>query len=120
MLTEPPFPFCPCWICLGDFDCCAVMCGQQVPDALMTMLTHHPTVWLTEGRAQAIRAIRRYQTEISAHRPAICHFTPSCSHYGVGALERFGLLRGGWLILRRLARCRASVPWGTPDPVPSA
>lgn len=118
MFAEPPFPFCPCWICLGDFDCCYAMCGQDVPSVIHMVLTTHPHLWLTEGRKHAIVAIRRYQREISAHRPAVCRFTPSCSHYGIGALERFGLLRGSWLILKRLARCRGSVPWGTPDPVP--
>jgi putative membrane protein insertion efficiency factor len=96
------------------------MCGQDVPQAALAMVTTHPHLWLTEGRAQAVAAIRRYRREISAHRPAVCRFTPSCSHYGIGVLERFGLIRGAWLILKRLARCRASVPWGTPDPVPQA
>jgi putative membrane protein insertion efficiency factor len=82
------------------------------------LVTTHPHLWLTRGRDQAIAPIRRYQREISAHRPAVCRFTPSCIHYGVIALQRFGLLRGGWLIVRRLARCRATVAWGTPDPVP--
>lgn len=118
MFAEPPFPFCPCWICLGDFDFCYVMCGQDIPQAALMLVTTHPHLWLTQGRAQAVAAIRRYQTEISAQRPAVCHFTPSCSHYGIAALERFGLLRGGWMILKRLARCRGAIPWGTPDPVP--
>lgn len=95
------------------------MCANEFPDALHMVVTTHPHLWFTEGRRQAVAAIRRYQTEVSAHRPAICRFTPSCSHYGIGVLERFGLLRGSWLIVRRLARCRASVPWGTPDPVPA-
>lgn len=94
------------------------MCGQDLPQAAMAIITIHPHLWLTEGRVQAVAAIRRYQTEISAHRPAVCRFTPSCSHYGIRALERFGLTRGVWLILKRLVRCRSSVPWGTPDPVP--
>jgi putative membrane protein insertion efficiency factor len=118
MRAEPPFPYCPCWICIGDFDCCYAMCGQELPDVIRELFTTAPWLWFTRGRETAIRMIRRYQTEISAERGPVCRFTPSCSHYGVGALERFGLLRGGWLILRRLARCRASVPWGTPDPVP--
>ncbi|NUT36528.1 MAG: membrane protein insertion efficiency factor YidD [Hamadaea sp.] len=118
MFAEPPFPFCPCWLCLGDFTCCYYVCGQEVPQTALILFTTHPHLWLSSGREQAVAAIRRYQREVSAKRPAVCHFTPSCSHYGVAALERFGLLRGTWLILKRLTRCRSTVPWGTPDPVP--
>jgi putative membrane protein insertion efficiency factor len=64
-----------------------------------------------------VAAIRVYQREVSAHRPPVCRFEPSCSQYGVEAIERFGAWRGTWLTLRRLARCR---PYGRrgADPVP--
>jgi putative membrane protein insertion efficiency factor len=47
----------------------------------------------------------------------VCKFYPTCSAYGLKALETHGALRGSWLIIKRLARCH---PWslGGYDPVP--
>lgn len=61
-------------------------------------------------------AIRLYQA-VRAGRPSPCRYVPSCSHYGLEAIERHGALRGSWLTVRRIARCQ---PWGGfgLDPVP--
>ncbi len=64
-----------------------------------------------------IRLIAVYQRIVSPYMPGACRYTPTCSHYAQEAIERHGLLRGGWLATRRLARCQ---PWGGRgyDPVP--
>ncbi|MCW5731601.1 MAG: membrane protein insertion efficiency factor YidD [Alphaproteobacteria bacterium] len=63
--------------------------------------------------------IRGYQYFLSPLLGVNCRYAPSCSHYAIEAIERHGLLRGGWLGLRRLLRCN---PWGGSgyDPVPPA
>lgn len=64
-----------------------------------------------------VAAVRFYQYCISPFTPPSCRFTPTCSQYAVEALRRYGPFKGGWLTLRRLARCH---PWGGSgyDPVP--
>ncbi|HLW48050.1 MAG TPA: membrane protein insertion efficiency factor YidD [bacterium] len=64
-----------------------------------------------------VGAIRWYQRWISPHLAPSCRFFPSCSEYATGAVEGHGLLRGGWLAVRRLLRCHPFHPGGY-DPVP--
>ena len=68
-------------------------------------------------KALALGLIRLYQRTWSRVMPPSCRFVPSCSHYGHEAIEKFGLLKGGWLTLRRLARCHPFSLDGY-DPVP--
>jgi putative membrane protein insertion efficiency factor len=70
------------------------------------------------GARGVIVAIRAYQA-LFRGRPSPCRFTPSCSHYGIEALEVHGLLRGSWLTVRRIGRCRPGGGLGF-DPVPPA
>jgi putative membrane protein insertion efficiency factor len=70
-------------------------------------LAARPLIWLVRG----------YQLCISPFLPPSCRFHPTCSCYAIEALERHGVLKGGWLALRRIGRCH---PWnpGGHDPVP--
>ena len=69
--------------------------------------------------APFVFAIRLYQRFISPLTPPSCRYYPSCSEYAVVAIQRHGLLRGGWLAVRRIGRCH---PWtrGGVDHVPPA
>ena len=67
-------------------------------------------------KALMLRAIRWYQGQREGF-PSPCRFFPTCSEYGMEAIEHHGALRGGWLTLRRLTRCRPFGPSGF-DPVP--
>ena len=53
----------------------------------------------------AIRLIKFYQKRISPLFPPQCKYYPTCSHYAVTAIERFGLLKGGLLAVWRILRC---------------
>lgn len=67
--------------------------------------------WLLVG------LIRLYQMTISQVLPSSCRFTPSCSQYGLEAVQKYGALKGGWMAAKRIGRCH---PWnpGGYDPVP--
>ncbi|MFF5069933.1 membrane protein insertion efficiency factor YidD [Micromonospora olivasterospora] len=65
------------------------------------------------GRA-AILAYRRW---LSHRWPGQCRYTPTCSAYGLAAVERYGLAVGGRMAANRLRRCKPGVPRGTYDPV---
>jgi putative membrane protein insertion efficiency factor len=65
----------------------------------------------------SLTMIRLYQRFLSPALPPSCRFVPSCSQYAYEAIERYGLLKGGWLGLKRLLRCNPLHPGGY-DPVP--
>ncbi|MCK4418081.1 MAG: membrane protein insertion efficiency factor YidD [Candidatus Latescibacteria bacterium] len=63
-----------------------------------------------------ILIIRGYQFLISPLLGVNCRFYPTCSTYSLQALDRFGLLKGGVLSIKRILRCHAFCPGGY-DPV---
>jgi putative membrane protein insertion efficiency factor len=68
---------------------------------------------------QALLAlIRLYQRLIAPALPSnTCRFYPTCSHYSYEAIEKYGALKGGWMAVKRIARCQPFHPGGY-DPVP--
>lgn len=64
-----------------------------------------------------IGPIRFYQKFLSPIKPSCCRYYPTCSQYALEAVKKFGFFRGGYLALRRVARCSPLFPGGV-DPVP--
>ncbi|MCC6327629.1 MAG: membrane protein insertion efficiency factor YidD [Acidobacteria bacterium] len=57
-----------------------------------------------------------YKAAVSPFLPPACRFEPTCSEYARQAVEKYGVLRGSWLALRRLVRCQPFCKGGH-DPV---
>ena len=64
-----------------------------------------------------IALVRFYQAALSLYLPNSCRYTPTCSQYMIEAVQKHGPFKGGWMGLKRIARCH---PWGGHghDPVP--
>ncbi len=69
------------------------------------------------GKTFALMLLRAYKRMISPLLPPMCRFEPTCSVYTMQAVEKYGVGRGTWLGLRRIARCHPFNPGGW-DPVP--
>lgn len=76
-----------------------------------------PDIIREKVKQAALSMIKAYRYAISPMLGQHCRYYPSCSGYAYLAIERFGLVRGMWLGLKRLLRCH---PWheGGYDPVP--
>ncbi|MEI7582203.1 membrane protein insertion efficiency factor YidD [Runella sp.] len=61
--------------------------------------------------------VRAYQVVLSPYLPNSCRYTPTCSQYMIEAVQKHGVLKGGWMGLKRTGSCH---PWGGHgyDPVP--
>ena len=63
-----------------------------------------------------IKLIEVYQF-FSKFKPKVCRFYPTCSQYTKEAILKYGVLKGGWLGIKRICRCHPFNPGGY-DPVP--
>ena len=72
---------------------------------------------MTPGQRCLIAALRGYQWVLSPLLGSNCRYQPTCSAYCEQAVRLYGVRRGGWLAIKRIARCH---PWGGSgyDPVP--
>lgn len=50
-----------------------------------------------------IAILRFYKRYIS--RGNYCRFVPSCSQYAIEAIEKYGVIKGGWMAIKRVVRC---------------
>lgn len=64
---------------------------------------------MTFGARIMALPVRAYRAVFSPWVGHNCRYDPTCSAYALEALEKHGAIRGGWLTLRRIARCH---PWG--------
>ncbi|MBP2626766.1 MAG: protein yidD [Firmicutes bacterium] len=67
-------------------------------------------------KKMAILFIKFYRLFISPLKPPTCRFVPTCSEYALQAIEKYGIIRGGNMAIRRILRCHPFHPGGY-DPV---
>jgi putative membrane protein insertion efficiency factor len=77
----------------------------------MLRLILKPIEWIL------LALIKIYQFTLSPFIGNSCRHTPTCSYYSSEAIKKYGALKGGWLMIKRVGNCH---PWGTDgyDPVP--
>ncbi|MDA8437952.1 MAG: membrane protein insertion efficiency factor YidD [Propionibacterium sp.] len=87
--------------------------GRIIGRFLRAAVSRSPLAWALIGVVRGWRAV------LSPLYGDVCKFYPTCSSYGLTALETHGAIKGSWLTVRRLVRCH---PWslGGYDPVPGA
>ena len=67
-------------------------------------------------KQMTILVIKFYRLFISPLKPPTCRFMPTCSEYALQAIEKYGIIRGGSMAIRRILRCHPFNPGGY-DPV---
>lgn len=66
-------------------------------------------------RNSCVLLLRIYRAVVSPIYGDVCRYYPSCSRYTLEAVQRFGVIRGGWLGIRRIGRCHPWAPGGVDD-----
>ncbi len=69
------------------------------------------------ARKVVMQSLRAYKWLISPLLPPACRYVPTCSEYAMEAIERHGVIRGGWMASWRVLRCHPFAQGGF-DPVP--
>jgi uncharacterized protein len=64
----------------------------------------------------ALLLLQAYKRAVSPFLPTACRYVPTCSEYAMEAIERYGVLRGGWMAFARVMRCHPLAGSGY-DPV---
>jgi len=115
--VQSDFPFIYAGRRSGNFSC--FICGIILPNYIYTVLSMSNLAdKLTRGlKTLLILPIRGYQYLISPLLGSNCRFYPSCSHYMIEAIETHGIVKGGYLGIRRILRCHPYSDGGM-DPVP--
>jgi putative membrane protein insertion efficiency factor len=76
-----------------------------------------------------LKAIRKYQEKYSLDHGMrgvkyplyrTCRFTPTCSEYSYEAIDKYGVVKGGFMGMWRFLRCNPLTQMGTYDPVPES
>lgn len=80
-------------------------------------MPHAPKGLKTMIKKIILGLISLYRRFISPMTPPCCRFTPTCSQYAYEAIQKYGVIKGGWLGLKRLLRCHPFSKGGY-DPVP--
>ncbi len=90
-------------------------CSSEQDSSSQALVDHAPQ----RGFAAriGIGLVRGYQRYISPYKPPVCRFYPTCSHYTLTAIERYGLIKGSWLGMIRILKCHPFHPGGI-DHVP--
>lgn len=73
----------------------------------------------TAAQTLVIAPIKAYQRWLSPLLGNNCRFNPTCSSYAITAINRFGVVKGSWLAIKRILKCHP-LNEGGDDPVPKS
>lgn len=95
---------------------CSVDSGQRTEHVTQDSTKTREVSWV---RRVGIFPIRMYQVTLAWFLGGHCRFTPSCSVYGLEAIQEHGVIKGWWMAVCRICRCHPFCKGGH-DPVPPA